>query len=285
MGSETGNGGAAVACRDGAGKLIRVDLLDLYEGYALYGRGYTESARPSADQALSYAFTLDQILNAQVPKLSMEDRLKSIISRMKFLPEGVGLKPTDDLGNFIVPKDCGIVQAINYRDDREIFADSEIWNRFTETQKAAAYIHEAIYEYARENGSEDTSARVRSLVSLLFANLVITPVIPDDFLRSAQTQICTAGNSVFLLNRDATGKLDLAFTQLEGHTALASISAHGTDSAISEMNLVSVVDRGFSAGLEFTDGEPVAFTLLYGTKKIKDTLKCKLNDQNSKENL
>src|SRR4051812_40324789 len=117
IGSETGNGGASVACRDSQGQLTSVDLLDLYEGFALYGHGYTELESAAEEQARSYIPEIDRIFGVQGESESLVARLNSIISSLHLLPSGVGLKPTEDLGNFIVPKDCAIVQAINFRDD------------------------------------------------------------------------------------------------------------------------------------------------------------------------
>ena len=51
-GAMGGNGGNGVVCNDASGKPISAELLDLYEGRALYGLTYKESTIDHVNQAV-----------------------------------------------------------------------------------------------------------------------------------------------------------------------------------------------------------------------------------------
>lgn len=278
-GSETGNGGAAVVCRDVQGKITRVDLLDLFEGFALFGRGYKELPLPAAEQARNILPKIEDLFSFAKTTDQSGD-LESLIAKLKLLPDGVGLVPTEDWANFIVPKQCSITQAVNFRDDGDIFADGEIWNRYSETQRAAAYIHELIYFYARQNGDEPDSRRVRTLVSLLFSGTPLEPIVPESV-----TDFCKAGLNEFYIGQSTDKKIQMFFTKLRGRAALDRTLAQseksfagplfgaGSPGISFDSQIQSKVDRGYSLKVTLA-GEMSELMVRFGSENTVDKLKC-----------
>ncbi|MES2803266.1 MAG: hypothetical protein V4654_12290 [Bdellovibrionota bacterium] len=175
-----GNGGNVVACKDTGGNIISIETLDLFEGRAVYGLNYKEDYTPALEQALRYSDAISKYLGSPVSAVNLSQDVKDLHANLRFLPPGVGLKPINDIGTIIVPKNCEIVQTINYRDWKKIYVDSDIWNLLSETQKASLLLHEAIYAFYREGFSgvvqEETSARTRFAVASLMSGAVVQPV-------------------------------------------------------------------------------------------------------------
>lgn len=222
-GVHIGNGCSAVVCKGEQGFLKKPSVFDLFEGFALNGYGYQELEAPADKQAQQMIPQVDKMLGTFRSK-SLLNPLNSIIERMKFLPEGVGLEPTEDLANFITPKGCQISQLINYRDDGEVYADSEIWKDLSPTHQAAAYIHEVIYEYARMNGEELTSFRIRKAVSLIFSGQPLEPVVPVNLNKQSQWQNCVAGKNQFVIVKRSGNLADVYFTRINNRVALSTSS-------------------------------------------------------------
>jgi hypothetical protein len=167
-----GNGGNVVICENAQGQITKAEVLDLFEGHAIYGLNYNEDAIPALAQALKYSDTLSYA-GSPVSSKNLSADVRDIYNGLKFLPVGVGLESIPDSGHFIIPKGCRVVQTINYRDWKNIFVDFDVWNVLSETQKAALLLHEAIYAYYREGNfeidDEMTSSRARLAVATLFS--------------------------------------------------------------------------------------------------------------------
>lgn len=170
-----GNGGVGIQCNKS------VELFDLYEGRILNQQVPIEKRISYKEQALSYANHLTQMTGGDE---QFKDDIQNIIDSLIFLPKGVGLNLTNDVNNFIYPKNCRFVQILNYKTDGFIYVDTELWRHLSETQKAAAILHEAIYKYFRTadylvgqvaDGDQD-SVRTRRVVSYLIAGKSLTPV-------------------------------------------------------------------------------------------------------------
>ncbi len=175
-----GNGGNVVVCKDSGGNITSVETLDLYEGRAIYNLSYKEDPTPALQQALRYTDQISKYLGSPVSAKNLSEDVKDLYQNLHFLPKGTGLKPIDDIGNFIIPKSCQIVQTINYREWKKIFVDSDIWNLLSETQKTALLLHEAIYAFYREGFSgvvqETTSVRTRHAVAALMSGARVQSV-------------------------------------------------------------------------------------------------------------
>ena len=193
-----GNGGSIVICKDETNKIIKSELFDLYEGRALRGTKYQEDSTPYLVQAQSKITQLLKSLNQKASvDGSIQKKFEFISQKLFFLPEGTGLKPVDDIDEFIFPKNCELVQTINFRNDYKIYVDTDIWNILSETQKAALLVHETIYWYLREAGLpkgnlvEINSIRTRKAVSLLFSGVIFENYLElKDLKSSFKPQYC-----------------------------------------------------------------------------------------------
>jgi len=166
---DIGNGGAGVYCQATTNSPERLQLLDIYEGQILLGISPIESSVPYEKQAMSHAAYLDNLIDNK--DSYFEERITHIMSMLRFLPVGVGLGNTNDLNNIIYPKNCQIVQVLNYTDQDVIYVDSDLWAKFSETEKTAAILHEVVYEYFRAENSfivgDRDSIRTRRVIAFL----------------------------------------------------------------------------------------------------------------------
>lgn len=176
-GVSIGNGGQSVVCHESDRKFTRAEAFDLFEGRALFGFQsiFNELVSP-VELARQLALQVDLSQGGNLAPLNtVAGKVDFIVKNMKFLPPGVGLKPTEDSKEFILPKDCDIVQTINFRDSRQIYVDSDVWAKLSNISKAALYLHEAIYWQFREQGLEQDSRRTRKAVAFLFSGGVLPP--------------------------------------------------------------------------------------------------------------
>lgn len=192
-GGESGGGGKSVVCRNPDGTIRSAELLDLYEGKAVYQLNYQESP---LDWKIQSATVLEN--SGAIPSdgcfpwnphtgspsedggtgsscfshiggpSSIEDYYVNAVNHLTFLPEGTTLKAIDDSYEVIAPRKCNIEQTVNYQNDNLILIDSEIWKALSETQKSALVVHESVYRYLRDYGEKD-SRRARHFNSYLFS--------------------------------------------------------------------------------------------------------------------
>jgi hypothetical protein len=195
-GISIGNGGQSVICKDTDQKILSSEAFDLFEGRALFGYNvsFLEST-PALELALQLAKKVDDSQGGnRAPMETVIGKVNYIAKNMRLLPPGVGLVPIEDSKEFVLPKNCEIVQTINFRENFQIYVDSDIWNVLPETSKAALYLHEAIYWQFREDGLEQDSRRTRKAVSFLLsggelsprAKFVSTPDSPVQYCHSME---------------------------------------------------------------------------------------------------
>lgn len=224
-----GNGGQSVVCREESKKVVRAEAFDLFEGRALFGfEAKTPEGLSAVDVAKFYAKKVDLSLGLASQTLkSVEGKVGFIEKNIRFLPSGVGLKPTGDAKEFVLPKDCELVQTVNFRDSLQIFVDSDIWQILPETSKAALYLHEAIYWQFREIGLEQDSRRTRKAVAYLFSGgklhprsqFFASPELPIQFCRTATPNASGDYNTKFFAYRHQNIDI-LQFLQIGGYGLL-----------------------------------------------------------------
>jgi hypothetical protein len=245
-GVSIGNGGQSVVCQEPERKFVRAEAFDLFEGRALFGfQNFYNEALPATELAKFLAKKVDQSQGGnREPLKTVEGKIDFIVKNLRFLPPGVGLKPTEDSKEFIVPKDCEIVQTINFRDSGQIFVDSDTWSKLPNSSKAALYLHEAIYWQFREQGLEQDSRRTRKAVAFLFsggelaprAQFVAPPTRPVQYCRSAQQNSSGDYNTKFFAYRHTNLEI-IQFLQIGGYgllgrTVITRVGQEGPDSFI-----------------------------------------------------
>lgn len=228
-GVEVGNGGVGILCEK------TLELFDIYEGRILNNNIPVEKQTSYQDQVLFFANHLSEITDGDE---DFDSKIKSMLGKMIFLPSDVGLTLIDDAKNFIYPKHCSLVQILNYKDDSHLYIDTDLWNKLTETQKAAAILHETVYKYFREpsyllgrpsDGDQD-SVRTRRLVNHLISGKKLTPIHDKKLRYEAKNQwLCSnsvdslSGSTLFVAY-DNPDKVTIEFILLNGRRMLSNSS-------------------------------------------------------------
>lgn len=252
-----GNGGNVVICKDASNKITSAETLDLFEGRAIYNLNYKEHSKSALAQALQYSDSISKYLGSPVSAANLSQDIKDLYKNLHFLPKGVGLAPINDIGNFIIPKNCDIVQTINYRDWKNIFVDSDIWRILSETQKAALLLHEAIYAFYREGFSgvvqEETSVRTRLAVAALISGANVEPV--DELVNSKGNTYrhCRTEAPVteFFYYQDQSNQSVVQFRFFADHIVLTRTWMASENSKVLTGNLISPFEEGVRLQISF----------------------------------
>lgn len=185
-GEKTGNGGVGVVCRNTRGQITKATLLDIFEGENLYGQTY-------ADNGLDLETRLEVIETRMIRNVPFLEDFKNQVSQVKsilvFLPSGIGLEPTNDAFPIINQRGCRFEQVANYDDaENRLYIDQEIFNALDSVNRAALYVHEAVYAMARKNVGDSSSVRSRKLTAYLVARTQFGDVIETLMAQVAKRQ-------------------------------------------------------------------------------------------------
>ena len=161
-GGVDGGGGKSIVCRENDGSIKSAEVLDLYEGRVMYGLNIKETSEPMEQQ-------IEKALNIIPPssRPMIEIYTKLVLKKMKITPAGTKLLPIDDSHEIISPAGCQPEQAANYFSDKMILISGDIWNKLSETGKAALVLHEGVYAANRVVGATN-SRQSRHIVANLF---------------------------------------------------------------------------------------------------------------------
>jgi hypothetical protein len=239
-----GNGGLVVACTQNDGSLTR-EALDLFEGRALFGYEYPQVGEniDPATLARAWARRLDEAQGSipgvsVTPDDSISQKLEYIMANLRFLPPGFDLELTRDTREFIkIPANCKIEQGVNFRNPKQIYADADIWDRFTPhpLNQAAMFLHEAVYWYLRDHGLEEDSRRTRKTVSFTIGQgeLRVRDELPVGVTRVQYCHSRKRGEygdwtTKLLAFRESSDRVTLQFLQLGGYRMLARAALRGS---------------------------------------------------------
>jgi hypothetical protein len=163
---EKGNGGYSVVCRDLFSKIISAEVLDIYEGRILFKRSYAVDMN-SVEEIIDIA----KKRLSQHPKFlsKLEEELSLISQNLIYIPDGNELQPTDDAFPPIKKKGCQFEQLANYTSVGEVLISQEIFERLDNVNKAALFIHEAVYAVRRKAVGETNSQISRRITAQLLA--------------------------------------------------------------------------------------------------------------------
>ncbi|MCM2279473.1 MAG: hypothetical protein NDJ89_15465 [Oligoflexia bacterium] len=170
-GAESSGGGGAFVCRGPSGEAIEVELVDLWEAERVHGLKIERSALP-VERQLEAA--LKRLGTLNIPFAGdVEKALAKVQAGMVDLPQGTRISPPSDLHNPFLKPGCPLEGMMLYQDESEaVFVDRELFSRLgSNTDIAAALVHEAIYKVLRETQMtpETDSRRTRRIVGCLFA--------------------------------------------------------------------------------------------------------------------
>lgn len=206
-GREVGNGGGAIVCRDSSGKILFSQMYEVWE----YGKGAPRLNNPNLHIIESDQVSAEELVERSVSRMdklvpAFTSELRPFIELVKKEvqvwvndPESYRVPRVFDSRHILQPSKCPdggpgypeYEQVINYFDDKSIQIDAEIFNKFSETSKAIAYLHEATYRLFRDprvRGDID-SIQSRRLAAHLIAG------IGGDALRTLLIEIFNAGTT------------------------------------------------------------------------------------------
>ncbi len=171
-GRETGNGGFAYVCRDSNGKISSARLLDLWEGAGLNTWSKSTPMEKQIEQAL------DRIKDVSPNFYSMVKSYYLSFKGKHFLSNRTLTKTEDAFPTYVPEKGCNYEQVARFEltlmetGQRGLRINKEIYQSeyFSETDRAALMLHEAIYLVDRNFNDAQTSARTRLLVAHLFSD-------------------------------------------------------------------------------------------------------------------
>lgn len=191
-GEVSSGGGHAIVCRNANGKILKSQVLDLFEAEF---RGQI-LRKPVGNLELEFLRYSKEIfrLTGQGPAKDSDilSRLHKDLQKLYyFLPPGVRLKVVQDIGKTVPkPKDCEFEQVAVYRDDQNrIDINSEIWNSLSSLDQVALMAHENIYQEYRTSG-DHTSENSRLLVGRLFAESPLQSALAG---LPQELSLCSAG--------------------------------------------------------------------------------------------
>jgi hypothetical protein len=208
QGGQDGGGGAAIVCRNEAGQISSARLYDLYaiENNPRSPRE-TVKSNASIEQLLQQA--LNRVASAHsengTPVVKSDNLTVSLISRALALVQrdwipllpGTRLDFVPDVAAEFVSSrpECKLETVAHYDDQlSNLSVDMQIYNQFSETDKAALKMHEALYKISRILFADTTSKRTRGLVGELFAkvtlmNSVLTCIWVQKVLNAVMSKI------------------------------------------------------------------------------------------------
>jgi hypothetical protein len=179
-GSMAGGGGKGVVCRNSAGKIQSVELLDFWEAKALFSRKIQYSKTRVATQvdvALNRAGEIALTVKPaemeyirEVSRLFLNEGQNPAVKFTRL--RGASLNETDDSYELARPDACGVEQIVIYRQwstGEEILINQDLYDKLDLTNQAALIVHESLYAALRRFEMESNSIRVRRAVGYLFA--------------------------------------------------------------------------------------------------------------------
>lgn len=179
-GSASSGGGHALVCRESSGKILRAELLDLYEVGALHHKGLVPSSGQLEQDyldAVQRTYTLQGSPGSFDKQRALES-LRGFFKLVQFTQSGEKLPFVDDVGKTAeLPAGCQLEQLAIFGGEAGGPAvqwgkiDSEIWSALNAQNQAALVEHEGFYAMTRVLGDK-TSEATRAQVSVLFSDKI-----------------------------------------------------------------------------------------------------------------
>lgn len=180
---DKGNGGYSLVCRNENGKINSAELLDIYEGKILHNLDYQNNDL-EVDSLILVALNRTAENDSFYGKMARE--LEHIQKNTIFVPEGHELELTEDAFPIIKKKGCEFEQLANYTVDEKLVISEEIYNKLDNLNKAALYIHEAVFAIRRKALNETSSFNSRKLTAHLISSNLEDLVLDRMILESLQ---------------------------------------------------------------------------------------------------
>lgn len=172
-GGGVSGGGGAVVCRDKAGAVRTVTVLDVYEAGI---RQIPLDFGPATSREAILGFELDRFakvdpFQAEVYRRQVKEFFDPAYSR--FL-KNITLPFSEDTGPIVPPVGCGYEQIVlqaepDFPEDRLYTVNQDLWDKLDAKDQAALVLHEVIYHELIQGGAQ-TSFYARYFNEYLFSN-------------------------------------------------------------------------------------------------------------------
>jgi hypothetical protein len=170
-GTESGGGGGALVCRSSQGEILSSHLLDLWEGKNIHNYKITLSDEPVIDQ-IDRALRKLSIYAPEVARKAAV-LIDPMFKQAQWLGDEVELAVPEDAKNKYQKRNCPLEGMMYYDGDYEkLMINEKTFSALaTNTDVAAAKIHEAVYYVIRERRDTELSSSgpVRKLVACIFS--------------------------------------------------------------------------------------------------------------------
>ncbi|MGE0634605.1 MAG: hypothetical protein AB7O96_19485, partial [Pseudobdellovibrionaceae bacterium] len=185
-GFKAGNGGSGWSCVENLGsgreKIIWLELMDLYEAKEIHALKLTDYKNESHMEIASHVLSQVQKIDFKFAG-EVENNLSRVLKYRRFTNEELTVIPDTFEGLYPEAPKCptGSIkqrQIANWKndDDRDgslvvLFSQKLFYSeQFSETERAAVLVHEAIYASLRTLYADQDSIRTRRIVGLLFSD-------------------------------------------------------------------------------------------------------------------
>lgn len=178
LGPSDGGGAKGIVCRD-SGAVKSVELLDLWEAKTIYRRNPMANNSSVKDLVEAGLKRLENVFSKNIAgnwqpssMLALETiRFLDKTERVQWL-RNVNLSLTVDSFEDASPREagCQIEQLVIYKDKASsILVNADLVDKMDSINKAALYLHEALYRILREEHLEKTSLRARRVIGFIMA--------------------------------------------------------------------------------------------------------------------
>lgn len=176
-GTKDGGGGGAYVCRNADGAILKSMLADLWEAEKTPFRwpnhkGKLHVSKSNEDAKQQFQKALSKLASAD-PKFAamVGSEMEKIWAGLEIMPEDVSIAVPDDLKVGYFPTGCAPEGMMFYNDEADkLHIREDIFQKLeTQTDVAAAWMHEAVYKILREKALHQTSKYARRLVACLFS--------------------------------------------------------------------------------------------------------------------
>lgn len=219
-GKDGGNGGGAIVCVNN-NEITSAKLLDLREA-ELNGLTIKRSNQPYEVQLAAaldkYAKVYPQYLKWMKTEIDLINSKDVIKKSTKRLPP-----PTDTgIDRLNEERSCSLEGVARYNDDNTTLEiDQVIFDKFSPTDKAALYFHEALYRVHRlKIGTAINSEVIRTITGKIFAKEKLNLIAPEKSLAQAISRCSSKdqsnANEFFIVPSDNGTDYEAHFTKIMG---------------------------------------------------------------------
>ncbi|WP_413585004.1 hypothetical protein [Bdellovibrio sp. HCB274] len=176
-GTAVSGGGGAMVCRNVYNYISSAELLDIWEANNIRGERIVYTSE-SVDQQVNLAIGK---LMAANPAFGTEvlNAYKIVLANQVNLPPNIALAPPKDANTAYQKPGCTLEGMMLFDDQsNKLYIDRAIFSVLSDTDKAAALMHESVYKVLRSYGDQN-SIRSRAIVGRLFGSLLDTSDLPS----------------------------------------------------------------------------------------------------------